>query len=195
LIPEDKIQQLADDIKVLLQEHDGGLSEHDMFRRLLERGHSEFSPDVIRSPKELYVSHFILFHTLYCLKHELNQQGLYLEINPVRIRLLPLRESAGSDVAQHDVMASFYLDAGNIDAMSEQQINDMLGAFWQHYFVRDDHQSALEELGLDNGVDYRAVKNRYQQLAREHHPDRGGDNARFQRINQAMDVLKKYYNK
>ncbi len=48
---------------------------------------------------------------------------------------------------------------------------------------------AVEVLGLSGRVDQATVKAAYRRLARHHHPDRGGDVARFQRIQQAYEVL------
>lgn len=44
------------------------------------------------------------------------------------------------------------------------------------------------ELGLDRGADADAVRAARRLLAREHHPDRGGDAERMQRINEAADA-------
>jgi DnaJ-domain-containing protein 1 len=109
--------------------------------------------------------------------------------------LFPSSNTGSNAVASHDVMAAFYLDLDNIDAMSDKQIHDMLGGFWQRYFAKDERQSALAELNLGPDADYDDIRSRYRELAREHHPDRGGEHDRFQRINRAMETLKKYYGK
>jgi hypothetical protein len=195
LIPEDELERLVADVKQILRYHPGGLGEHRLFQLLHDYGHSEFAVESIRNPKELYVSHFLLFHCLYRLSNELCGQGLYLDVNPVKIRLYPSTNTGTNAVASHDVMASFYLDLNNIDAMSDKQIHDLLGKFWQRYFARDERMDALEQLDLPPDADYDSIRSRYRELAREHHPDRGGEHARFQDINQAMDTLKKYYGK
>jgi hypothetical protein len=195
LIPEEKLARMTADVKQILRYHPGGLGEHKLFQLLHDYGHSEFAVDTIRNPKELYVSHFLLFHCLYRLSNELCGQGLYLDINPVKIRLFPSSNTGSNAVASHDVMAAFYLDLDNIDAMSDKQIHDMLGGFWQRYFAKDERQSALAELNLGPDADYDDIRSRYRELAREHHPDRGGEHDRFQRINRAMETLKKYYGK
>ena len=37
------------------------------------------------------------------------------------------------------------------------------------------------------------IKHRYRQLVSLHHPDRGGNTARLQSINKAMEILERYY--
>jgi len=52
-----------------------------------------------------------------------------------------------------------------------------------------EHQDALEALGLDAAVDLPTLKRRFRALAHDHHPDRGGDAARFAAINDAYRRL------
>ena len=44
-------------------------------------------------------------------------------------------------------------------------------------------------LGLPRGASPQDIKTAYRKLAMEHHPDRGGDESTFQKINQAYDTL------
>lgn len=50
-------------------------------------------------------------------------------------------------------------------------------------------QNLYSVLGVDRDADADAIKRAYRRLAAQHHPDRGGDTARFQEIQQAYDVL------
>lgn len=50
------------------------------------------------------------------------------------------------------------------------------------------HQ-ALRELALGTTADHEDVKRAYRRLAREHHPDRGGDPDTFHRISRAFERL------
>jgi DnaJ-class molecular chaperone len=49
--------------------------------------------------------------------------------------------------------------------------------------------TARSVLGVSRGADAAAVKEAYRRLAREHHPDRGGQEADFVRVQEAYDTL------
>lgn len=53
-----------------------------------------------------------------------------------------------------------------------------------------DEQTALDVLGLRAPVDAATVKRAYRQLARELHPDAGGDAAAFLRVQTAFDLVR-----
>lgn len=52
-----------------------------------------------------------------------------------------------------------------------------------------DRRTALSVLGLSGEVDVPLVKQRFRTLARDHHPDHGGDPATFQDLHTAYEVL------
>jgi hypothetical protein len=53
-----------------------------------------------------------------------------------------------------------------------------------------DRRRALAVLGLDEGVDLPGLKQRFRALARDRHPDRGGDPAAFQDLHAAYELLR-----
>lgn len=53
-----------------------------------------------------------------------------------------------------------------------------------------DRRTALALLGLDGPLDPAALKGRFRELARTHHPDRGGDAATFRRLQDAYALLR-----
>lgn len=44
-------------------------------------------------------------------------------------------------------------------------------------------------LGVDKKADQKAIKSAYRKLAMKHHPDKGGNEAKFKEINQAYETL------
>ena len=49
--------------------------------------------------------------------------------------------------------------------------------------------SLYEELGVGQGADTREIKKAYFDLARIHHPDKGGDPEKFKKIENAYSIL------
>jgi DnaJ-domain-containing protein 1 len=54
-----------------------------------------------------------------------------------------------------------------------------------------ERQQALAVLGLPPDATHQQIKRRYRELAKKHHPDRGGDPREMQRIIAAYELLKK----
>ena len=52
-----------------------------------------------------------------------------------------------------------------------------------------DNTGLYTALGVDKNADFNTIKKAYHKLARTHHPDRGGDKAKFQEIQEAYEVL------
>lgn len=53
-----------------------------------------------------------------------------------------------------------------------------------------DRRAALDALGLEDGADLADVKQRFRMLARDRHPDVGGDPAAFQDLHTAYKLLR-----
>ena len=49
--------------------------------------------------------------------------------------------------------------------------------------------NAYETLGVPKGASDEEIKRAYRKLAAKHHPDRGGDTAKFQEIQSAYETL------
>ncbi len=142
----------------------------------------------MRSALGLFRAHFLLFHCLYRLRSVLLSKGETLNINCLRINLV--RGSGGEGLpAEPDPLAGFYLDASNLERMDTSDVVRMLGDFWRRFRRQDVRTDALAELGLEPSAGADEIKRRYRKLAMQHHPDRGGDTAKLQRLNAAMAVL------
>jgi len=77
----------------------------------------------------------------------------------------------------------------NLINTSEDDVYDMLASFWNNFNRFDNRDAALAELGLKDPVDDKTIKDEYRRLAMQHHPDRGGDSDKLQKINDALALL------
>lgn len=58
-----------------------------------------------------------------------------------------------------------------------------------HYNYKKTMTDFYSTLGVDRSADPETIKRAYRKLAAQHHPDRGGDKAKFQEIQSAYDTL------
>ena len=148
----------------------------------------------LREPLGLYRSHFLLFHCLYRLQAALfRERGEWLEIHCLRITLHPAPPAANADSANlrvADPLRAYYLDLANLEEVDAAQVEALLSAFWRRLATPDSRRlQALDVLGLDPSASRAEIKRRYRRLAQHNHPDRGGDEAFLQRLNEAMMIL------
>ncbi|MGD8592280.1 MAG: DNA-J related domain-containing protein [Gammaproteobacteria bacterium] len=172
----------------LQQRHDG-ISEHDLLKLMMGDDCSGTWSNAFRNNHSLFKAHFLLFNILYQLRNRLLEQKLgYLDINPVKIRLLPYREGEDS-LESYDALMDYYLDFSNLENTSAREVDEMLAGFYIKLSSNDKREHALRILGLEDPVDVHTIKKQYRRLAMEHHPDRGGDKALLQEINSAVKIL------
>lgn len=71
-------------------------------------------------------------------------------------------------------------------------IEEFVYEFTEEDDIKNQHQNAREELGLDEKVtDWNTIQTKYKELAKEHHPDMpNGSAEKFKAINKAHKVLK-----
>lgn len=178
----------------ILKKYPQGISEFEIIKELKELGYPEFDAGVSGGEKKLFESHFVLFHVLYSLRNVLSKQGGgYLSISCLHIRLFPHYSKEMEALGYSDNLAEYYLDWSNLYKTTSKELRSMLDGFWKKYLVNSQKQQALAVLGLSEPVDAPKVKKQYKKLAFECHPDRGGDTAKFQIINEAMETLSLYY--
>ncbi len=174
----------------VLRVHPTGISEYELIRALGSAGESHFDTDCLRDNLSLFQTHFFLFHNLYQLHDQLwHNDGTHLEISPLCIQLLPAKNTPRPALSVHNPLRDYYLNIDNLNNTDANDIELLLEKFWQRFVHNDDRHNALEELGLNDPVDWPTIKTQHRRLVMEHHPDRGGDKQRLQAINAAMDVL------
>lgn len=175
-------------LQVELEKHPAGISEYDLLTNLKSQGYFDFLSQ-FAAPHELFQAHFFLFHTLYLLSDDfLEQKKHLLDIHTLKIQLLPYQEGS-NNLQVDDKLKKYYLDFKNLENTKEEDVYDMLASFWNKYHKLDTREEALAALGLKDPVDDKDIKNEYRRLAMQHHPDRGGDKEKLQKINSALVLL------
>lgn len=175
----------------LLRASESGISEFDLIQALRGRDDTGLARADLRDNLTLFHVHFLLFHTLYRLRDELWSGGEgHLDISPLCIALRPY-EPAVAGLAAHDPLREYYLDLNHLEQTSAEDVGDLLAQFWLRTHAGEHRAEALRVLGLQDPVDRDTIKRTYRRLAMQHHPDRGGDKARLQELNEAMAWLAK----
>jgi len=177
----------------LLRAHPGGLSEYQIITGLKARG---LYIDEMDDPSmALYTGHFFVMNALYSLQRELLPDGLYLEVSPMMNRLHAVAGGGGHgalrDNAADAALSAYYLDWRNLDTMTPAGVKALLDGFWERFSAVEDGGDAYGTLGLSAAAEWGEIKKAYRRLAARHHPDKGGDPARFIEVREAFLVLKR----
>lgn len=182
----------------LLNEHPEGLSEYALICLLKE--HCDFIPNSFADDSlSLFRTHFLLFNALYQLQSSWLLGGVgYLAVSALRIQLFPHTqesESVVKDMVESESvqLREYYLNIENLTGTERHDVDNLLNQFWEKYTVSDVRVDALATLELMDPVTMAEIKLAYRRKAMLLHPDRGGDAQALQKVNHAMDQLKKYY--
>lgn len=188
------IEQLQTSITKILSSASDGLSEYELISALKQEPEAYFAEDDLQQPHTLFQVHFLIFHCLYRLREQWLAVGeACLQIDAMKIQRLPYSNRASNELAVKDNVRDYYLNISHLRDTTAEQADELLNQFWQKFLVAEDKTDALKALALDSEASYQQVKDQYRRLAMENHPDRGGDAKRLAEINNAMDVLKRYY--
>lgn len=194
----EQIQHLMIAVEAILRDNRDGLSELTLIKKLQRNPWQILGPVDFADPSRLYPVHFLVFHTLYRLRDELAGLGESLSISPLSIRLKPDNVVAGHGLlAKADPLRAFYLDLSKYD-LSEATIGRMMDDFWAgkagQQPASHDALKAAEVFGFsDLPTTLDDVKHRFRRAVMEAHPDRGGDTARVQVLNEAFALLRRYF--
>jgi hypothetical protein len=180
-------------IRLLLAEADRVFSEHELIK-CLQVDEAVF-PALADSPQlALFQAHFLVMNALYRLQEQLFDENIHLHISPLEIFLQPLSEVASNSLAENSSQSAlkrYYSDWDHFQATDEQDVEHMLGHFWQHYLAPDKQADAYRTLQLEPGVKWPVIQEAYRRMASLRHPDRGGDAAEFMLVREAYEVLSK----
>ncbi|WNF48569.1 DNA-J related domain-containing protein [Pseudomonas sp. SG20056] len=187
---------LPEQLHQLLRAAPEGLGEYQLIQLLKARQCVHIPNLPLTDKLVLFRTHFLLFNALYRLREQLwaTQSG-YLQISALNIQLLPYQPGS-AELSEHDPLRDYYLDLSQLNDTDEQDVAKLLLSFWTRMHGSEEKQAALElfELeGREQTLNLATIKHRYRQLVSLHHPDRGGNTARLQSINKAMEILERYY--
>lgn len=188
------LDSLLHQIEQILQKYSHGLSEYELISELRKNPEKLFDDVDLQNAHALFQTHFLLFHCLYLLRDQwLNEKKAFLQIDTMKIYCLPYTQKCSDEITTEDSMRSYYLDISRLEQTTAEDADELINQFWQKFVAQKDRHEALKTLELEEDVGFEQIKARYKQLVMQHHPDRGGSASHLAAINQAMDVLKRYY--
>ncbi|MFQ2389077.1 DNA-J related domain-containing protein [Aeromonas dhakensis] len=173
----------------LLRQASGSYKVHELLAELRRR---ELIPPLPGDEQQqLFRLNFLIMNALYQLQAELHDEGWWLLISTLDIRLEPLSPcNAASALTRSEALRSYYLDWQVFWQTDREEVEALLGSFWRAY-ARDEHRAeALILFALPAGAGPDAIRRRWRELALQHHPDRGGDADTFIRLRWAWEYLK-----
>lgn len=196
----EQIQHLMIAVESILRDSPAGLSELALIKALQNKPWQLLGAVDFSLPAQLYPVHFLVFHVLYRLRDELPNDGATLTISPLTIRLEDATAVSGhGPLAEKDRLRAFYLDLSQYH-LSEASIGRMMDDFWSgragHTPATDEALTAADVLGFSEvPASFDDVKYRFRRAVMRSHPDRGGDTAKVQQLNEAFGTLRRYFSR
>ena len=175
---------------VLLQRADGSYKVHELMAALRQQGAIPVLAD--DEQLQLFRVNFLIMNALYQLQAELYEEGWWLVISSLDIRLEPLADTpeASHAFAVGDNLCSYYLDWQVFWQTDRAEVEALLNRFWRAYDGEGHKAEALALFELNEGASQEAIRRRWRELALQHHPDRGGNAETFIRIRWAWQCLR-----
>ncbi|WP_042011202.1 DNA-J related domain-containing protein [Aeromonas fluvialis] len=175
---------------MLLQRADGSYKVHELMAALRQQGAIPQLTD--DEQRQLFRVNFLIMNALYQLQAELWQEGWWLVISTLDIRLEPLAETpqASHAFALGENLRGYYLDWQVFWQTDRAEVEALLNRFWRAYDGMGNRAEALALFELKAGASQEAIRRRWRELALQHHPDRGGNAETFIRIRWAWECLR-----
>lgn len=179
-----------------IQSVNEGVSEYQLLQ-FIEENHVDFFSSLSQTLNSgsvtLYKKHFYLFHQLYKLRPYLLDSGRRLQISGLNIKISECSVSK-NELASTDGLCDFYLDLENLN-LTDQQVSEMMDIFWNKYLAIEQKSVSIQLLGLENetALTLKVIKQRFNRLAHQYHPDKGGSKQHFDELKKAYQVLKSLY--
>lgn len=131
-------------------------------------------------------------YTLWSCKHPATE--IFCEAHAAEAFWMP-----SSGESQQATMFRYYADLENFSIYGEEDLEQMMGAFWKRYraYSAEDLAQALEYFGLRDAQELRDsgpsdLRRKFLQLSLIHHPDRGGEEKNFVLLQTHYQRLKMY---
>ncbi|PTT49151.1 DNA-J related domain-containing protein [Aeromonas sp. HMWF016] len=174
----------------LLQRADGSYKVHELMAALRQQGAIPVLAD--DEQIQLFRLNFLIMNALYQLQAELYEEGWWLVISTLDIRLEPLAETpdASHTFALSENLRSYYLDWQVFWQTGREEVEALLASFWHACDGAGQREEALALFGLAMDATPEAIRRRWRELALAHHPDRGGDAETFIRIRWGWECLR-----
>lgn len=134
----------------LLRQASGSYKVHEL---LAELRRQEFIPPLPGDEQQLFRLNFLIMNALYQLQAELHDEGWWLLISTLDIRIEPLApRNTASALARGEALRSYYLDWQVFWQTDREEVEALLGSFWRAY-ARDEHRAeALTLFALPAGA-------------------------------------------
>lgn len=176
-------------------EHQQRGTEYELLQQLQDQGVEPFNLLHLTQTHALFQAHFLVRRALYQLQqHYHDGQHFNLLLELTRLTRQPWQNASTATLpGQLDAVRDYYLDLNNLHSTTPDDVDSLLNSFWQRYLAQDHKSTALRVLGLDATADFPSAKQRYRQLVQQHHPDKGGDTAHFQTLQDAMATLERCF--
>ncbi len=168
---------------------------------------------------DLFERHFLLYRRLWQFDDELRlSTGQRLWIRGIRSTLLeappadrcdhldeangcfclmplPCRhhQAGPAALAEAASMKGYYLDLANLSTMTPERLASLVDGFFRWMGDAPAVTAALALFGVEADVTPAELKQRWKDLSKKNHPDRGGDVVAFQRLSAAWEVLQRSY--
>lgn len=186
------LNPLLQPIHDLLIAHPQGLDEYRILKTFAD--HSAFANIGTEGKLPLFHKHFIIMNALYQLQQSCwQEQRQVLEITPLLNTLhqsAPCASETQLIQAESRGPSEYYLNWDNFSNTTEDDVAQLYKSFWTFLSRDDKRAAALACLDLAPEASPEAITLRYRLLAKQHHPDNGGDAKRFIEIRAAYEVLK-----
>ncbi len=182
------------DVLRVLKKHPGGVKIYELLSGLDQ----ELVNKVVNTEDynlSIFRKNFLLMNALYQLQLRLLKDDLYLSIGQIEVQLVPTKSVDQKKLtnAGEQRIREYYFNWKNYERTGSDDVLALLQQFWSRYQATDKLTEALMVLGVTSTTEWPEIQRKYRVLARENHPDKGGDTERFIEIREAYEVLAVHY--